>query len=327
MGGEGHGFRVAMSILNNGRTGLGGGCVGAMKRLIALSVRQSTERKQFGRPISEFALIKEKIAQMAIDCFAAESVVAMVAHYIDSGVEDYSVEAAISKVFATEAVWRAADEALQIAGGNGFMREYPYEQVVRDCRINRIFEGTNEILRLYIGLSGMKDAGEYLKEIGKSAGKIFNDPIKGFGVLSGYVTKRFTQLTSVGRDKIVFINEDLRDLATAFEQYTVKVSSTVDATLKRLGKDIVGSQLITKRVADSVSDLFIGLCVMSRVSSMVQEKGAKACAWEISMARMFAKQACRRISQNIRRIEKNEDPELLLLADRILAEGYSWDIF
>src|SRR6202046_4261700 len=123
---EGKGFKVAMAILNNGRTGLGGGAVGGMKALIALATQQALARKQFGEPIANFGLIREKLAQMTLECFAAESVVWMVAHYIDSGLEDYSVEAAISKVYASEAIQRAAYEALQIAGGNGFMREFPY---------------------------------------------------------------------------------------------------------------------------------------------------------------------------------------------------------
>ncbi len=132
---EGKGFKVAMAILNNGRTGLGGGAVGGMKTLIALATQQAQTRKQFGSPIGRFGLVREKISQMTIDCFAAESAVWMVANYIDSGVEDYSVEAAMSKVFASEALQRSAYEALQIAAGSGFMREYPYEQITRDCRI------------------------------------------------------------------------------------------------------------------------------------------------------------------------------------------------
>jgi alkylation response protein AidB-like acyl-CoA dehydrogenase len=91
-----------------------------------------------------------KVGQMVIDCYTAEAAVTMVGGLIDAGYKEYQVEAAISKVYATERLWHTADEALQIAGGNGYMREYPYERIVRDCRINRIFEGTNEILRLLI---------------------------------------------------------------------------------------------------------------------------------------------------------------------------------
>ena len=114
---EGKGFKVAMAILNNGRTGLGGGAVGGMKALIALATQQAQTRKQFDTPIAQFGLVREKIAQMTVDCFAAESVVWMVAHYIDSGVEDYSVEAAMSKVFASECL--AARRLRSIADRGG----------------------------------------------------------------------------------------------------------------------------------------------------------------------------------------------------------------
>ncbi|MGH8499780.1 MAG: acyl-CoA dehydrogenase family protein, partial [Methylococcales bacterium] len=165
LGAVGKGFKVAMSILNSGRTGLGGGAVGGIKTLIRLSTAQAKDRKQFDKPIAEFGLVREKIMQMTVDCFAAESTVWMVAHMIDSGCTDYSTEAAISKVFASEAVQKASYEALQIAAGNGYMREFPYEQITRDTRILSIFEGTNEILRLYIALSGMKGVGVGLGEL------------------------------------------------------------------------------------------------------------------------------------------------------------------
>lgn len=327
LGAEGKGFKVAMSILNNGRTGLGGGCVGAMKRAIELASRQATERKQFGRSISEFALVKEKITSMTVACFAAESVVQMVAASIDRGSEDYSVEAAISKVFASEALWMTANEALQIAAGNGYMKEYPYERVVRDSRINMIFEGTNEILRLYIGLSGMKDAGESLKEIGKSAGKIFNDPIKGFGVLSGYAAKRLSRLSGVGIDSVE-VHTELQEQAAVYARYTSLLGGAVESTLRRYGKSIVGTQLITKRIADIAIDLYVGLCMLARVQTMISEKGADKCAPEIQLVTIFTRAARRRMSQNLRRLNRNEDSETINLADYILSQGkYPWDIF
>ncbi|RIL11999.1 MAG: acyl-CoA dehydrogenase, partial [Proteobacteria bacterium] len=327
LGEEGKGFKVAMAILNNGRTGLGGGCVGAMKRCIEMAARQSKERKQFGRSISEFELVKEKLALMSVDCFAAESVVNMVAALIDSGVEDYSLEAAISKVFASEALFRTANEALQVAGGNGFMREYPYERIVRDSRINLIFEGTNEILRLYIALSGFKDVGEYLKEIGKSAGKIFNDPIKGFGVLSGYVTKRVSQLTSVGREKITRVHPALKEITPIYELYVSRLAKAGDAVLRNLGKDIIGNQLISKRFADIAIDLFVGLSLISRVSRDLEIKGVERCKQELNIALMFTQQAKRRMNHNIRRLESNEDEALRSLADHVIGQGcFEWDL-
>ena len=324
---EGKGFKVAMAILNNGRTGLGGGAVGGMKALIALATQQALARKQFGEPIANFGLIREKLAQMTLECFAAESVVWMVAHYIDSGLEDYSVEAAISKVYASEAIQRAAYEALQIAGGNGFMREFPYEEATRDCRILSIFEGTNEVLRLYIALSGLKEIGRSYSELRAAVDDIFNSPIKGFGVLADYAEKRLTRATGVGRDKLLGkIPPQLREATTAYEKYTVELAKASDYLLRKYGKSIAGRQHALKRVADMTIDLFVGLCVLSRATALAAEAGDEG-KQAMVIAHAFARQARRRLANNVRRMERNEDEEMDLLAGFILDRGrYPWDI-
>lgn len=327
LGEEGKGFKIAMGILNSGRSGLGGGCVGGMKEAIRLASQYAVQRKQFGRSIADFQLMKQKIAQMTVDCYAAESLVHMVAHYSDVGCEDFSVEAAVSKVFGTESLWKIANEALQISGGNGFMREYPYERMVRDSRINMIFEGTNEILRLFIALNGLKGAGEYLKEIGKTGTNFFNDPIKGFGILSGYAAKRFTQLTSLGRDRIAFIPKPLEEEGRILEQYTVQLGRVSEATLRRYRKDIIGSQYVTARLADTVMDLFTSLCVLSRTSSLIAHQGEEKSQQAITASKLFVQRAKRRMNQNLRRVDINEDDLVTGLADYIFSEGdFPWDV-
>ncbi len=325
LGGEGKGFKVAMSILNNGRTGLGGGAVGGMKTLIQLSIAQAKDRKQFGKSIAEFGLVREKIAQMTIDCFAAESAVWMVAHYIDSGCVDYSIEAAISKVFASEAIQRSAYEALQIAAGNGFMREFPYEQITRDSRILSIFEGTNEILRLYVALSGLKDVGSSLSELKKSVGDIFNNPIKGFGVLSGYAGKRLRQTTGFGTDKIISkLDPRLRKAAETYEKYAVELAKSADALLRLHGKDIADEQYQLKRLGDVTIDMFVGLCTLSRAHSL---SGTPHAEQAITIAAAFAQQAKRRMAGNIRGLAHNEDAQRDSLTRFMLDHGaYPWDV-
>jgi alkylation response protein AidB-like acyl-CoA dehydrogenase len=324
---EGKGFKVAMAILNNGRTGLGGGAVGGMKTLIALATQQAQTRKQFGSPIAQFGLVREKISQMTIDCFAAESAVWMVAHYIDSGVEDYSVEAAMSKIFASEALQRSAYEALQIAAGSGFMRDYPYEQITRDCRILTIFEGTNEVLRLYIALSGLKDLGRSLGELKAAVDDIFNNFIKGFGVLTEYAEKRLTQATGMGRDKIEWpLQGALREAADVHERYTVELAKASEYLLRKYGKSVADRQHDLKRIADIGIDLFVGLCVLSRAASLREAPGAEG-AQAVAIARVFAQQAKRRMAANVRRITRNEDDEMDRLAGFILDKGsYPWDV-
>ncbi len=324
---EGKGFKVAMAILNNGRTGLGGGAVGGMKTVIALAAKQALARKQFGQPIADFPLVREKIAQMAVDCFAAESVVWLVAHYIDEGFDDYSVEAAISKVFASEAMQRTAHEGLQIAGGNGFMKEFPYEQIVRDSRILTIFEGTNEVLRLYIALSGLKEWGRSFGEIKAAVDDIFNHPIKGFGVLGDYAEKRLTHATGIGRDRISNqLPPPLRNAGDTYEKYTLELAKVCDFLMRQHGKGITERQLELKRLADIAIDLFVGLAVLSRAAAL-SAAGGEAGNQASGIAQVFAEQAKRRMANNIRRVTRNEDETMHELAGFVLDEAsYVWDI-
>jgi alkylation response protein AidB-like acyl-CoA dehydrogenase len=327
LGEVGKGFKTAMSILNNGRTGLGGGAVGGMKSLIKLAVAQAQQRRQFGKDIAQYGLVREKIAQMTVECFAAESTVWMVAHYIDEGCEDYSVEAAISKIFASEAMQRAAYEGLQIAGGNGFMREFRYEQIVRDARILPIFEGTNEILRLYIALSALKGVGASLSELRAAVNTVFNDPIKGFGVLGGYAERRFTQATGIGRDRIVSqLEPPLRALAGVYERYANELARVADEALRTFGKAIADDQHLQKRIADLMIDLFVGLCVISRADSIAKSDPGSA-GPIIAIANTFTRQARRRMNRNIRGMTANEDRAIDTIAGVILERGaYPWDV-
>jgi alkylation response protein AidB-like acyl-CoA dehydrogenase len=328
LGGVGDGFKVAMKILNSGRTGLGGGSVGVMKRLIALSARQAKERVQFGKPIAEFGLVKQKVGHMVVECYASEAVVGMVAGLIDRGYEDYAVEAAISKVFATECLWRTADEALQIAGGNGYMREFPYERILRDVRVYRIWEGTNDILRLFIALTAMKDVGTQLKELASSLHAIFDDPIKGFGVLSEYALKRAALATGFDRGKSRFTKLDpaLKEQAAVFQDATGDLASAADRILRKHGRNIVEKQFATRRLADIMVDLFVLACVLSRVDSSLKEKGAEAAAKEIEILQVFAGQVQHRVKRNFGKIDDNDDELVKSLADHAFAvEGFGWD--
>jgi alkylation response protein AidB-like acyl-CoA dehydrogenase len=328
LGEEGKGFKVAMMILNSGRTGLGGGAVGGMKRLIKLASQQAKTRVQFGKAISEFGLVKQKIGQMVIDCYATEATVAMVAGLIDQNYKDYAVEAAISKVFASEALFRAADEALQIAGGNGYMCEYPYERIVRDTRINRIFEGTNEILRLFIALTAMNDVGQNLRELSKSLEGAFVDPIKGFGVISEYALRRAALATGLNREGTSFtrLHAALKQPSALFEEQTRELASATDRILRKHGRNIIDKQFATRRLADMMIDLFVLASVISRVDASVRSVGPEKAARELDIANAFASQARKRIRHNVAEIDVNEDEIIKTLADQAFeAERFSWD--
>jgi alkylation response protein AidB-like acyl-CoA dehydrogenase len=333
LGEVGKGFKVAMQILNAGRTGLGGGSVGGMKQAIANATKQAKERKQFGKSIAEFGLIKQKVGQMVVDCYTAEAMVNMVAGIIDAKNEDYQVEAAIIKVYASECLWRTVDEALQIAAGMGYMREPPYERAIRDCRINRIFEGTNEILRLFIALSAMNDAGQELKDLSKALGNVLADPIKGFGVLGDYAKRRLPQIVpQVGgiggmtTAAMTKAHPDLKAYADLFVEHTRQLANACDRILRKHGKDIINKQFATRRLADIMIDMFALASTISRVSQAIEDKGKEKAAKEVEILAAFCHQATRRMKATYALIDDNEDEHIKSLADHAFqAERFSWD--
>lgn len=155
LGGVGNGFKVSMNILNAGRFGMSAALSGTMKYSIKKAVEHATTRNQFGKHIINYGTIQEKLARMAMLQYVTESMAYMLSANMDKGSLEYQLEAAISKVYGSEAAWNVTDEAIQVLGGMGYMKDYGIERVLRDIRIFRIFEGTNDILRLFIALTGM----------------------------------------------------------------------------------------------------------------------------------------------------------------------------
>jgi len=189
LGGVGEGFKVAMNILNNGRFGLAAALSGTMSYCIKKAIDHASQRKQFGDLICNYGAIQEKIGNMVMMQYVTESMAYMLSANMDQGSTEFQIEAAISKIYASEAAWFCADESIQILGGMGYMKDTSLERVMRDLRIFRIFEGTNDILRLFIALTGSQYAGNYLKELKKA----MSNPLGNIGMFLEYGSKKSTE--------------------------------------------------------------------------------------------------------------------------------------
>ncbi|NIR51084.1 acyl-CoA dehydrogenase [candidate division KSB1 bacterium] len=321
IGTVGKGFKVAMEVLNSGRLGLAAGCVGGMKQLLAMSVDHAKNRKQFNAPIAKFEMIQEKISQMAVDTFAAESMIYLTTGLIDRGDVDYSIESAICKVYVSEALWRTVNETMQIAGGIGYSKEYPYERYLRDSRINLIFEGTNEVLRLFISLAGMQEHGEYLKKVGKA----LQNPLAQLGILTDYAISRLRR--RVATEKLSNVHEALHNEADKFAEYAKQLHFAVERVLSKYRKEIIEQEFLLHRIADMAIDLYAMAAVVSRLDSMIKASDVNAVQRELTIGKTFCEEAWRRIRRNSRQIDNNIDSWRRQIATHSYeANGYDFDL-
>ncbi len=176
LGPPGKGLKVALTVLDFGRTTFGACCTGAAKTCLRLASEHARTRRQFGRPLAEFELVQKKLARMAAWTYAMEAMTTVTAGLIDRGLEDYMLETAMLKVWSTERLWTIVNDAFQIHGGAAYFTDRPLERMLRDHRINQIGEGANEVLLSFIALVGMRGPGLRLKEVADSLKRPWSAP-------------------------------------------------------------------------------------------------------------------------------------------------------
>lgn len=320
VGGLGQGFKVAMGVLNHGRLGLAAGCIGGAKRAIKASVEHANERVQFQKKLGEFGQIKEKIGKMMMSTYVAESMTYMTTSFIDRKDVDYSIESAIVKVYCSEMLWETMDENLQIWGGLGYMKEYPYERWLRDARINRIFEGANEILRAFIALSGMQGPGQELAGLADA----IKYPLKGLGPVSDFVLRKIKQ--NVMGESITKAHPAMKKMAAILEEYAVEFATQVEVLLRRHGREIHLRQFAQKRIADIAIDFYGMSCVLARVTRSIEERGLEGCKLELEIAEAYFLRANRHIRSNFKAIDRNDDDQMKAIAETAYeVGGYPFD--
>lgn len=286
-----NGFKIAVNILNIGRIKLAGAAIGAAKSTISLSVKYANERFQFERPISKYGAIRYKLAEQATRVFASESAIYRASQNIEDaihaliesgmdeakaklkGIEQFAVEAAILKVKGSETLDYVADEGVQIYGGMGYSSEGPMDRVYRDSRINRIFEGTNEINRLLIVDMLLKRA------------------LKGELDLMGSAQKIAAELVGIPEyneaEATLFSNE--KNLLVNFKKAVLLVAG---GAVQKLMTTLSKEQEVIMNIADMVIETYVAESTILRVEKLVSMNGEEACNEKINMMRLYVNSAC-----------------------------------
>lgn len=319
LGTVGKGFAVAVHVLNGGRLTLAAGCTSGTKNLVGEMAKFSEARVQFGKPIADFEITQRKIARAASDVYASDAMLGELSQLAASTEADFSLEAACCKVFASEMLWRAADDMVQLGGGRGFVKPYPYERYLRDSRINRIFEGTNDILRLFIALNGIQGPAEQLKEVGSALRR----PLKNLGLISGFAATRLKSALGATPTLDVDLHERLAKHKEYLEKHVAELESATQRTIREYRKEIVDRQQELERLSDMAVELFATACTLARTQRLIDERGAEQCERELDLCDLFVVESGRRFRAAREALQSPQDETRRRVARRVRVDaGY-----
>src|SRR6266496_618856 len=320
LGPLGKGLRVALTVLDFGRTTFGACCTGAAKHCLQLAIEHANSRQQFKKTLGNFDLVKKKIARMAADVYAMEAMTNVTASLIDRGLEDYMIETAMLKVFTTERLWEAVNDAFQIHGGSAYFDDNPLGRMLRDARINQIGEGSNEVLTSFIALVGMRGPGMEFKEIYDTMMKPSRDRM---GKAWSAGVNRLGATVQI--PDVPVRSEELRASARQLGRLIWRFNFAVNRALITYREPILDMQLVQERIAGAAMDLFASTCVLSHQDSEIQlaHRNGDSAPLDHSAADLFLRQSFRRIRRFLGGLTDNDDKSLLAVADSVLGKPRS----
>jgi acyl-CoA dehydrogenase family protein 9 len=323
LGEPGEGFKIALRVLNNGRMALGTGALGGARRLLELATAHTSERHQFGHPLADFELVREKLSWIVTHSFGLESMAYLTTGLVDRGVSDYSVESAMVKVTATEFLWYAVNRVFQLAGGQAYIAGSPYEKMLRDVRVLPIFEGSNDVLRLFVALSGCKPVADELRELDSVK---LADPIRSIGLLTEYVVGRLQR--EVRPERITQAHASVAHLATPVSEQVTRLRSTTESLLRTYRTGITQRQWHLKRLAHAALDVYAQVATISRVTQRLDEQGPDLAGRERYLAEAFCTRAAARVDRQLRTVANNDDERTTNIATLTLEHrGYPTPLF
>jgi alkylation response protein AidB-like acyl-CoA dehydrogenase len=325
LGPVGKGLKVALTVLDFGRTTFGASCTGHAKTCLTAMVEHAKRRVQFQQPLAEFQLVQKKVAFAAAHVFAMEAATTQCAAFIDRGFEDYMLETAILKVFATEHLWTIVNDTLQVWGGKGYFTDQPLERWMRDARINTIGEGANDVLKAFIAVVGCRGPGEYLKGL--------RDDVMGgrwtlrkLGAALGVGASLVIPWATTGTPSVPVRSAELHDEAHALGKLVREFGLKLPHVFLALKDEarFVQAQLVHERVADIAIDLYVSSCVLSRLDHLMSKAGSNGKPADpfadVTAGRYFLAMAFRRIRERFAALDDNDDAALLECAKSTLAK-------
>ncbi len=312
LGPLGGGLKVCLTVLDYGRTTFGAMCTGSAKALLEKAIDHAIHRRQFHRLLASFALVKKKIATMSALVYAMDASVYMTAGFVDSNVEDFMLESAMLKVFTSDSLWTILYDTMQILGGRSFFTDQPYERMMRDARLNMIGEGSNEVMRAFIGAVGMRDVGLQLKNV---AGAFLN-PFSKYDVLQEFAQQRWTSLTKL---KIPIRSPLLKEEASLLSKAIRRFGFSITQMLIKHRENIVEKQLILDRIASAAMAIYTSTSVLSKIDAdLAAAKGReKELNHDIAIAKLYCRMAFDTIDSNLGTLKQNSDDEIEALSDLI----------
>jgi acyl-CoA dehydrogenase family member 9 len=315
LGPLGKGLKVALTVLDFGRTTFGACCTGAAKTCLELAVKHANTRKQFSKTLGNFDLVKKKIARIAADAYAMEAMTTVTASFIDRGLEDYMLETAMLKVFTTERLWECINDVFQVHGGAAYMTDLPLERMLRDARINQIGEGANEVLTSFIALVGMRGPGMEFKEIYDTMMKPSRD-----GMSKAWTAGKNRLSATIRVPEVPVQSEQVRAHARQLGRLIRHFNFAVNRALVTYREPILDMQLIQERIANAAMDLFASTCVLSRIDGEIQfaSRNGNAASPDNSAADLFLRQSFRRIRGFLAGLTDNDDRAVIAAAKSCL---------
>ena len=319
LGKPGKGLKVALTVLDFGRTTFGACCTGAAKTCLQMAIQHATTRKQFGKTLSNFHLVRKKIAKIAADAYAMEAMTTMTAGFLDRGLEDYMLETAMLKVFTTERLWEAINETFQIHGGSAYFDDSPLGRMLRDARINQIGEGSNEVLTSFVALVGMRGPGMEFKEIYDTMLK----PAREGGMGKAWTAGKSRLGATIRTPDVPVQSEHLRSHAGQLGRLIWRFNFAVNKSLIMYREPILDMQLVQERIAGAAMDLFAATCVLSRWDSELQStrRNGDTAPSQHQAADLFLRQSFRRIRGFLDGLGHNDDKAVLATADSVLGKS------